>query len=367
MTLRKSILDSLWIAEKDLKGLLQLRVRLFLTVMLPIFGMFLFSFRFGGVILSEAPVAVAMDESDRKSLELARMLDETSEIAVVSTESSDATQQLLGEGKVYGAIIIPKGFSSRLEAGLDCEVQLLLDDSNPILASSIRSVVERVIEQFNGEMNPQLVKPKSEFLYGTDLNYVPFLASGLVAMTAMFGAILQALSIVWERSLRTLDLLLVAPVRAESVVVGKVLAGTVAGVAQAIMILLAAKVLFAVELVNLPLVILIVFLSSFTFTGMGVLMSCVAKDPKEAAGYNHLLSWPMVFVGGVFFPLEALPSWLQPVSRVLPLTYSVEALRAVMIKGHGIYDVALDLLVLACFAVLLLYLGSRLLIQSETR
>jgi len=367
MTLRKSILDSLWIAEKDVKGLLQLRVRLFLTVMLPILGMLLFSFRFGGIALSEAPVAVVMDESDRKGLELARMLDETNQIALISTQTSDAAQQLVRDGKVYGAITIPDGFSSRLAAGLDCEVQLLLDDSNPMLASSIRAAVERIIEQFNGKMSPQLVKAKSGFLYGAGLNYVPFLASGLVAMTAMFGAILQALSIVWERSLRTLDMLLVAPVRAASVVMGKVLAGMVAGVAQAIMILVAANVLFAVELTNLPLVVLIVFLSSFTFTGFGVLISCVAKDPKEAAGYNHLLSWPMVFVSGVFFPLEALPRWLQYVSRAFPLIYSVEALRAVMIKGRGFSDVALDLLVLACFAASSLYLGSRVLVQSETR
>jgi len=363
----KPILDSLWIAEKDLRGLLQLRLRLFLTVILPVLMLFIFNFRFGGIPLSEAPVAVAISDNGSEGFELARMLDGTSEIAVIPAASSEMAVRLLRDGEVYAAITVPEGFSKNIRAGVESTVELDLDDSNPLLAASIRSVVERVIGQFNEKMHPQLVKAASSFLYGTGLSYVPFLASGLVAMTTMFGAILQSLSIVWERSLRTLDRLLVAPVRSVSIMTGKILAGMMAGLGQALIILGTANLLFDVNLRNLPVILLVVFVSSFAFTGVGVLISCVAKDPREAAVYNQFLNWPMVFISGVFFPVEALPSWLQSAARLAPLTYSVEALRAIMIKGRETSFIALDMFVLICFAISTLYLGSRLLMRSETK
>ena len=183
-------------------------------------------------------------------------------------------------------------------------------------------------------------------------------------MTAMLGCTFQMLALVLERSLGTLDRILVTPVRPRSIILGKTLAGCLTGFSQAILILLLAHILFDIAVGSTHLVLFIIFVTSFTFTGIGVLVSGISRDPREAAAFTQIINWPLVFLGGVFFPVEMMPLPLQYISRMLPLTYATDALRSIMIRQAPLaMNVIFDMLVLTVYAIATLTLGSRILLR----
>jgi len=207
------------------------------------------------------------------------------------------------------------------------------------------------------------------FRYGAtelDIQFIhTFLIPGIVGMTAMFGSINETMSIVWDKSLGVFDRILAAPVSSISIIVGKTMSGAVMGVISALVLLIVGSTLFGVSFVNISAVLLIIFLASFSFTGIGTIISGLASEPREAMMLSNLLRFPMMFLGGVFFPVEAMPMPLPYVARVLPLTYVTEALRAIQIENTSI--VFVDAMVLLVYTVGTMLLGSKILMRIMTR
>jgi len=206
------------------------------------------------------------------------------------------------------------------------------------------------------------------FRYGSskpDISFLNFLIPGIVGMTAMFGSINETMSIVWDKSLGVFDRILAAPVSSTSIVMGKTMAGAVMGVISALVLLIVGSSLFGVSFVNISFVLLIVVLASFSFTGIGTIISGLASEPREAMMLSNLLRFPMMFLGGVFFPVEAMPMPLPYIARALPLTYATEALRAVISRNMAV--VLFDATVLVAYTVSTIIIGSKTLMRLMTR
>jgi ABC-2 type transport system permease protein len=184
-------------------------------------------------------------------------------------------------------------------------------------------------------------------------------------MTAMFGSINETMSIVWDKSLGVFDRILVAPVSSISIVLGKTMAGAVMGVLSAVVLLIVGSVLFSVGFANIGLILLIVLLASFSFTGIGTIISGLASEPREAMMLSNLLRFPMMFLGGVFFSIDAMPTPLPYIARAMPLTYATEALRAV--QSGIIGTVIFDGLVLLAYTIGTILIGSEILMKIMTR
>jgi len=200
---------------------------------------------------------------------------------------------------------------------------------------------------------------------GPDISFMSFLIPGIVGMTAMFGSTNETMSIVWDKSMGVFDRILAAPVSSTSIIVGKTMAGAVMGVISALVLLVIGSSLFGVSFGNVGFVLLIIVLASFSFTGIGTIISGLASEPREAMMLSNLLRFPMMFLGGVFFPVEAMPMPLPYVARALPLTYATEALRAV-ISGKMVV-ILLDALVLVVYTVGTVVVGSKTLMRIMTR
>ncbi len=207
------------------------------------------------------------------------------------------------------------------------------------------------------------------FRYGTtggfDTQFLSFLVPGIVGMTAMFGSINETMSIVWDKSLGVFDRILAAPVSSVSIIIGKTMAGAVMGVISASVLLLIGNVLFNVVFPDIGVVVLIVLLASFSFTGIGTIISGLASEPREAMMLSNLLRFPMMFLGGVFFSVDAMPMPLPYVARALPLTYATEALRA--IQAGSVSIVYTDAAVLLIYTIGTILFGSQILMRIMTR
>jgi ABC-2 type transport system permease protein len=187
------------------------------------------------------------------------------------------------------------------------------------------------------------------------------LVPGLLGLTVLFGtSSMEAIVIVFERRIGSLERLLLAPMRLPALLAGKLLGGMVFGLTVALVVLIIALAVFGASNVNWFLLVLALLLSAAAFSAMGAFVSVAVKEVFEAQTLANFIRFPMMFLGGVFIPVASLPLGLRIVARLLPLTYAVEALRTALTGGKLAAGV-LDLAVLALFAAILFNLATHML------
>ena len=190
------------------------------------------------------------------------------------------------------------------------------------------------------------------------------LVPGLLALTLLFGtSSMEAIVIVFERRIGSLERLMLAPVRLPALLAGKLLGGMAFGLMVTLVVLLIVLMAFGVNGVNWLLLVLALLFSAAAFSALGAFVSVAVKEVFEAQTLANFIRFPMMFLGGVFVPVDSLPTALQVIARALPLTYSVEALR-VALRGGSLAVGTLDLGVLAGFAVILFALAVRFLARQ---
>lgn len=166
------------------------------------------------------------------------------------------------------------------------------------------------------------------------VDFIKFMYPGLLAMTVVMSSLFSGLSIVWDREFGFLREVLVAPLSRSGVVLGKAVGGAFVAVVQAIIMLILAPFLGvaltpAIVLGLVPLILLI----SLSLSGLGML---IASRMRSQAGFQitmQVLIFPLIFVSGVFFPVNNVPVWLEIIAKINPLTYGVDAVRQLFLGG----------------------------------
>jgi ABC-2 type transport system permease protein len=190
------------------------------------------------------------------------------------------------------------------------------------------------------------------------------LVPGLLALTLLFGtSSMEAIVIAFERRIGSLERLLLAPVRLPALLAGKMLGGMVFGLTVTLVVLVIVLILFGAGGINWLLLALTLLLAAASFAALGAFVSVAVKEVFEAQTLANFIRFPMMFLGGVFVPVDSLPPGLQVIGRALPLTYTVEGLRMAL-AGGSLTDAMLDLLVLAAFAVVLFVPALHMLAKS---
>jgi len=224
----------------------------------------------------------------------------------------------------------------------------------------------------NASNSLAIVKPYSVQTEGAvpgNFSYFDFIAPGLMAMTVMMSVMtgLPA-AISHEREVGTLDGMMVAPINRLAIIVGKTLAQTARGMLQGIIILALAVALFGVTIHgNILLIFALLFLGVFSFVGLGVVITSFAKDQETAMMVMMTMMFPMMFLSGVFFPIQQMPWYMQGISKFLPLTYVSTALRKVMVLGAGVSMITTELAVLIGFGIVMTAIAVPVFRRAMTR
>lgn len=185
---------------------------------------------------------------------------------------------------------------------------------------------------------------------------------GLTSLVILFGTTsIEAVSVVLERQTGTFERLLVAPVSLPAILLGKALAGLLFGSILGVSIFASLALALGIAVASPPMALLAIMLSSLSFSALGILASAHAKWVPEAQMLANFLRFPMAFLSGAFIPLELMPSKLQPIARLLPLTYSVEALRICVGDPGAAPAFLLDALVLALYSIAFLAIATDVL------
>ena len=192
--------------------------------------------------------------------------------------------------------------------------------------------------------------------------YLDYLAPGIIAQSAMFIAIFYGIMIIWERDAGVLTKLLVTPTPRAALITGKAFAAGVKALIQAIVVLVFAAIL-GVGMTANPLKILgvavLVVLGSGFFSCLSMSIAGIVLTRDRLMGIGQAITMPLFFSSTALYPISVMPGWLQPISRVNPLSYEVDGLRTLLIGTGG--HLPLDFAVLAVATVLSISCASALL------
>lgn len=196
------------------------------------------------------------------------------------------------------------------------------------------------------------------------LPYIDYLAPGVLAQSAEFSAIFFGLAVIWERDLGLVHKLLASPAARSALVLGKAIAGGVRALVQALIVYAASLAIgVAVRLDPLSIVAVagVIVLGSALFATFSLVIACIVRSRERFMGIGQLLTMPLFFASSAVYPVELMPDWLRVLATLNPLTYLVDALRALMIEGAGSRTgVAEDIGVLAVALVIMVAIGGRL-------
>jgi ABC-2 type transport system permease protein len=197
-----------------------------------------------------------------------------------------------------------------------------------------------------------------------NLRYVDFMAPGILAQSVLFIAIFYGLAIIWERDLGIVHKFLVSPTPRAALVLGKALSAGVRSLSQAFIIYvlaLALRVKVNWDPLALAGVLGVVLLGAALFSTFSLIIACLVKTRERFMGIGQVLTMPLFFASNAIYPISMMPGWLQVISRVNPLTYEVDALRALMLAGGtSTYGLGLDVSVLLGVVTILVILGGHL-------
>lgn len=196
------------------------------------------------------------------------------------------------------------------------------------------------------------------------LRYIDFLAPGVLAQSVLFVAIFYGISIILDRELGVIHKFLVSPTPRTALVLGKALSAGIRGIAQAAIIYILCLII-GVNLNYHPLsiagVLLVVILGAAFFSTFSLIIACIVKTRERFMGIGQILTMPLFFASNAIYPIEIMPAWLQVISRINPLTYEVDALRALMItNGVSAYGITTDLTMLFMMTTLAVIIGGSL-------
>lgn len=231
-------------------------------------------------------------------------------------------------------------------------VQIFYDETEGPNANVAINVVRQILLTVAQGENPVAITEQP--ISATDISFIDFLVPGILAMALMnSGVIGLSTAFTTYRERGILRRIKVTPFPLTNFILARVLTQLVVAVAQSVILVGLAWVVFGLHLRgNVLIILLAVILGALAFLAIGFAISGFARNTETAASYANLITFPMLFLSGVFFEVDSAPEWLQPITRILPLRFLVDALREPMTRGNGLGTIWLDLVVLfATFVV----------------
>ncbi len=272
----------------------------------------------------------------------------------------------LDAGRATVAIEIPRGFEKNLAAGRGASVQVLVDGTNSNTGTVAQGYIGRIVQQFgldyaraHGGALPAGVdlRPRAWFNPAL-LSKVYNVPAVVAALTTIMCLLLTALSVVNEREMGTLEQLMVSPLGATEMILGKTIPVALIGFMDLALVVTVALLWFHIPFVgSMTLLVFASLLYILAALGLGLLISTVSKTQQEAFMGMFLVLMPAIILSGFMYPIRSMPVFFQRLTLLNPLRHFMEVVRAIFLKGAGPLDLWPQLTALALFAVGLLSLS----------
>ena len=171
-------------------------------------------------------------------------------------------------------------------------------------------------------------------MLGEGVDFSQFMFPGVMGMSVLMSSFMGGVSVVWDREFGFLKEVLIAPINRASVTLGKALGSSTIAMIQGLIIMLFAPLIGVTLSVKMVLTLLpLMLLLSISISSMGILLATCIRSMEAFQAVTQMLMFPMMFLSGVFFPVQGLPSWMNVLVKINPATYGIAPFRQVILGG----------------------------------
>ncbi len=364
------------VTKRIFRGLRNDKRTVGLMFIAPILAMCVFGVAFSGDVQDVHVVVVNQDEGFQPTglpvpISISGMIIANFDKSVLKVDYVDTVEegvQRVEKGGAYGVIVFPQNFTrdiySRIQnpsSPVSTTIEVRLDKSNVNVATAIAKAVSDAVLATMEER--QIAAPVTldteNAIYGKGAKFMDFFVPGIMAFVVfLLTTLLTLISFVGERTSGNLERLQATPLRESEIVIGYAIAFSIIGMLQSIILLVIGIAVFNIMIVgHIALAFLVIALLAVVSLSLGIMLSSLAKREAQAIQFFPIIVLPTFLLAGIFWPVEAIPSWLRPLSYAIPPSYAVDATRSVMLRGWGIGGIWVDIVALFGFAVAFLGLA----------
>ncbi|MCM3719918.1 ABC transporter permease [Fictibacillus phosphorivorans] len=342
----------------QLRIFLRNRQVLFWTLAFPIFLMIMLgSFLGNGNGISLTVAVVDQDNSEQSKL-LVKELKKNKAITIEKSSDEKNMLQLLKDGDLQLVVTIPEGYAKSLAAGEGTnpfKLPVYYNETNLTVSQVGLQLVNNAVDTISKKQvdYKPVVVTDSKGVEALNLRYIDFLVPGIVAMMIMsnnMNGVAGQISSWRERGI--LRRMQGTTLKASTFIAAQITARFMLNGLQAMIVLGVAWAVFGIEVRGSWLtVVAFVTLGTLAFMAIGFIIAGIAKTPESAGPIAGFLSFPMLFLGGVFFPIKDMPEFIQPIVQVLPIAHLSHALRETMNVGASFMDLGMEAIILSCWLI----------------
>ena len=323
----------------------------------PIIVLGLFAALLGGPA-PDPRVGIVLDAGEGLATNIVEALSDSDAIEAVRLTDADDPDALLRDGTLDAYVVVPV-----ITTG-DNTIEVVVEGTDPQAASAVGATLQgavlesfgRLLETAGSRLMEATLDVDVHSLYGGDeLDALDLFGGPFIGLLIFFLVyVVTSVSFLRERSLGTLERLMASPLRRTEIVVGYMLGFTLVALVQAVIVLgFGLGIIGLYNAGSVWLLFGIEVLLALAAVNLGIFLSTFARTEFQAVQFIPLVIVPQLLLSGLLVPVSSEPEWLQWISNVLPLTYAVDALRDVMLRGADLASssVQLDLAVLGAFCV----------------
>lgn len=336
---------------------------LFFTLLFPIILMLALGSFAGKEDNLSLTVGVIDLEQTSSSEDLKKLFDKYEGLKTISYGKVQNGKQALRNGEIQLLIEIPKGYEANLkDKEHSFSLPVYYNEKNLTTSELGLTVVNGIIDQYSKALvgYKPLVTVEKIGIEARNIRYVDFLVPGIVAMMIMsnnMNGVAGQIAAWRERGI--LRRMQGTRLKASTFIAAQITARLLLNGTQALLVVLIANLVFSISVVGswLSLIFFIV-LGTLAFMSLGFIIAGIAKNPESAGPIAGFVTFPMLFLGGVFFPINNMPDIIQPIVKVLPIAHLSSALRETMNLGTPFLHLGTDILVLGCWLIVGFVLAS---------
>ena len=290
--------------------------------------------------------------------------------------SYEELTELVDNGKVLMAIVIPRNFEKDITSGKGSSLQTIFDGSDgnkaliaagysiSITTSYSAGIMNTLIERKglkNLMMRVPAIEAETRVWYNPDLATRQYMLPAIVGLLIMVVTIiLTSLAIVKEREIGTFEQLIVTPLKPYQIIIGKFIPFSLMGIVSISLVITVMRYWFKIEIAgSVILLYAATILFMLSTLSLGLFVSTISKTQQQAtmtAVFGIMM--PMLYLSGFAFPIENMPMWIQYITYVIPLRYFITIVRGIILKGIGLENLKYEFLALLVFGLVLISFSS---------
>lgn len=344
-----------------------------LITIAPLFAMAVFGLAFSGEV-SDVKVIVVNHDTGMTTPAGQIYLSESvisnlnpDTLDIETIDDLPSALEMIDKGDAWAVFYFPANFTNvtilahNQMTDASTSVDIYIDMSNVNVADSIIQAFNGAVQQTISQNGLELpVSMNRLAVYGQNASFMDFFVPGIMAFVVyILTTLLTLITFVGERTSGTLARLTATPLRESEIVAGYAITFSIVGTLQALLLLSVGMLVFGVNVEgNVGLAFMVVALLAIVCQALGILLSSITHRESQAIQLIPFIIMPGFLLSGVFWPLEALPTWLRPFSYLVPPSYAIDACRSVMLRGWGLDMIWMDIAALVIFACVFLMLAT---------